>query len=248
MTDLAGILSVEHRQRLTEVLAGHEEKTSQRIVVLTVPTLSGESIEAFSLRVANAWALGQKDQDNGILVTVALQEHAVRIELGKGLESKIPQDTLNGIIQNDMAPSFKKADYVGGLEKGVRHLIEAATPPSSSSLNCAVEVRVNRIEKQATVTPEIAAELHLRPDTVGRQGVAMLDAKVVGAKGRHGTQEADCSKLVGNSGMLIVRYEASDPRAGKLVAGEVIRLNYLALAGFAPYGVEGTEVWTFPAK
>src|ERR1700709_16959 len=84
VTDLATVFSGEQRQRLAGVVASPEEKTSQQIAVLTIPTLSGESIEAFSLRVARAWALGQKGEDNGILVTVALQEHAVRIELGKG--------------------------------------------------------------------------------------------------------------------------------------------------------------------
>ena len=97
------------------------------MAVLTVPTLSGEKIEDFSLRVANDWGLGQKDKNNGILVTLALEERQVRIEIGKGLESDMPQEILDRIIQEEMIPSFRRGDYAGGLEKGVERL-QAVAP------------------------------------------------------------------------------------------------------------------------
>ena len=69
------------------MLARYEHETSHQIVVLTLPTLQQENIEAYSLRVARAWGIGHKGLDNGILVTVALKERQVRIALGKGFES-----------------------------------------------------------------------------------------------------------------------------------------------------------------
>jgi uncharacterized protein len=126
VTDLAQVFSTEQRTRLIKELADFERETSHQMAVLTVPTLSGERIEDFSLRVANDWGLGQSGKDNGILVTLALKERQVRIELGKGLESDIPQETLDRIIRDDMVPAFRQGDYADGLEKGVRRLREVA--------------------------------------------------------------------------------------------------------------------------
>lgn len=133
MTDLAQVFSAEQRTRLIKELADFERETSHQMAVLTVPTLSGERIEDFSLRVANDWGLGQKGKDNGILVTLALKERQVRIEIGKGLESDIPQETLDRIIRDDMVPAFRQGDYASGLEKGVRRLQEVA-PRSTVAL------------------------------------------------------------------------------------------------------------------
>lgn len=130
VTDLARVFSSEQRTRLINELAKFERETSHQMAVLTVPTLSGERIEDFSLRVANAWGLGQKGKDNGILVTLALKERQVRIEIGKGLEADISQDILDGIIRDDMVPAFRQEDYAGGLEKGVRRLQEVAPRPA----------------------------------------------------------------------------------------------------------------------
>ena len=88
-----------------------------------MPTLSGEKIESFSLRVANSWKLGQKGLDNGILVTMAMKERAVRIELGAGMERFISNTTAQSIINNSMVPAFRKADYAGGLEAGLEQLM-----------------------------------------------------------------------------------------------------------------------------
>lgn len=92
VTDLAQVFSAERKKRLIDELAVYEKETSHQIAVLTIPTLEGEALEAFSLRVANAWGLGQKDKDNGILLVLAMKERQVRIEVGKGLESTISDE------------------------------------------------------------------------------------------------------------------------------------------------------------
>lgn len=126
--------------------------------------------------------------------------------------------------------------------------MEVAAPRPAGSLDCDVDVRVNQVEKKTKVTAELAKELGLGKDAVGRLGLAALDATAVSAKAGPGKKDTGCADLVGHQGRLVLHYELSDPRAGKLVAGSVIRLHFTALAGFAPYGVPGTEIWTLPPK
>jgi len=118
VTDRANVLSAEQRQRLTERLAAYEKETSHQIVVLTVPSLSGESIESFALRVANAAGIGRRGVDNGVLLMLAIAERSVRIELGLGFERHVSNDRAKAIIET-MTPSFRKGDYAGGLEIGI---------------------------------------------------------------------------------------------------------------------------------
>lgn len=123
VTDVANVLSVADRDRLTETLARYEQETSHQFAVLIIPTLSGESIESLSLRVANAWGLGQKGLDNGILVTLVMKERWVRIELGLGMEKYITNATALSIISNAMVPAFREGDYGGGLQAGLEQLM-----------------------------------------------------------------------------------------------------------------------------
>lgn len=123
VTDVARVLSEADRERISDLLARYERETSHQIGVLLIPTVSGEKIESFSLRVANSWKLGQKGLDNGILVTMAMKERAVRIELGVGMERFISNATAQSIINNSMVPAFRKGDYAGGLQAGLEQLM-----------------------------------------------------------------------------------------------------------------------------
>ena len=123
VTDVANVLSGPDRERLSSLLARYERETSHQIGVLLIPTLAGETVESYSLRVANSWKLGQKGLDNGILVTMALKERAVRIELGVGFEKFISNATAQAIIRNAMFPYFRKGDYAGGLHAGLEELM-----------------------------------------------------------------------------------------------------------------------------
>ena len=124
VTDVAKILSAVDRERLGTLLARYEGETSHQIGVLVIPTLAGETIESYSLRVARAWKLGKKGLDNGILVTMAMKERAVRIELGVGFEKYISNATAQAIIGNAMVPAFRKGDYAGGLQAGLEELMK----------------------------------------------------------------------------------------------------------------------------
>ena len=159
VTDLAQVFPADRRKQLIDELAAYERETTNQIAILTIPTLSGEDIDAFSLRVANEWGIGQKDRNNGILIVLAMQERRVRIEVGLGLESSISNEKAQNIIQSEMIPAFRKGDYAGGLEKGTHRLMqEARSRASSSFLECRVEARRDwrRIELLATVASAYA--------------------------------------------------------------------------------------------
>ncbi len=124
VTDNAEVLSAATRQRLSERLKAHEDRTGDQIAVLTVPALEGESIEEYAVKVFAAWKLGRKGRDNGILVIVAPKDRRMRIEVGYGLEGTLTDLAAGRIIRNVMTPRFKAGDYNGGIEAGVQAILD----------------------------------------------------------------------------------------------------------------------------
>jgi len=119
VVDDAGILSSEAKTRLEQKLAEIETQTTAQVAVLTIPSLDGESLEDYSLRVASTWKLGQKGKDNGVLLLIAKDDRKMRIEVGYGLEPTLT-DALSGrILDNLLRPKFRAGDYDGGIEEGV---------------------------------------------------------------------------------------------------------------------------------
>lgn len=110
--------------RLDAQLAAFEAETTHQIVVLTVPSLEGEAIEPFALRVAERWRLGQAGADNGILVVVAPKDRRARIEVGYGLEGSLTDAAASRIIREAIAPKFKGGDFDGGTIAGVQAIAQ----------------------------------------------------------------------------------------------------------------------------
>jgi len=139
VTDDAELLSTSVRQRIGAKLEAHEVETGNQVAVLTVPTLEGESIEGFAIRVFEAWQLGRYENDDGVLLIVAPQDRRMRIEVGYGLESDLTDLEAGRIIRNIMAPRFKANDFDGGIEQGVNAIIaqlsgEASLPRNDPSV------------------------------------------------------------------------------------------------------------------
>jgi uncharacterized protein len=126
VTDLAGLLPPDQAQQLEATLAQFESETSHQIAVLTVPTTDGEPIESFALRVAEAWKLGGKDADNGLLLIVASQDRKARVEVGYGLEGVVPDAIAKRVIEDVMIPRFRQGDFAGGIEAAAGALMKAA--------------------------------------------------------------------------------------------------------------------------
>ena len=123
VTDNARILSDETRKSITERLKAHEDKTTNQIAVLTVPSLEGKGIEEYADTVFKAWKLGQKGKDNGILIIVSPNDRRMRIEVGYGLEGVMPDGVAGSIIRNVMTPHFKIGDYNKGIDEGAKAII-----------------------------------------------------------------------------------------------------------------------------
>jgi uncharacterized protein len=119
VNDETGMLSGETVQKLNTLLKAHEDSTSNQVVVLIVSSLDGQEIEEYSMKVVEAWKLGQKGKDNGVLLLVSRDDRRVRIEVGRGLEGPLPDITCAHIIRNEIVPKFKAGDYEGGVTGGV---------------------------------------------------------------------------------------------------------------------------------
>lgn len=118
ITDQADVLSPEAEQTLTAIAQELDDKTSAQIAVLTVDTIGNKSIEEASLEVARAWGIGDKKENTGLLILVAVSDRKLRTEVGYGLEGIIP-DGLSGQIQDEkMLPYFRSGDYETGIVLG----------------------------------------------------------------------------------------------------------------------------------
>ncbi|NJD91324.1 MAG: methanol dehydrogenase, partial [Geobacter sp.] len=123
VNDYAALLSPAVTAQLEQQLQELEKSDSTQVVILTVPSLEGDSLEDFSIRVAEKWRIGQKGVDNGVILLISKAEHKIRIEVGRGLEGKLTDLISGRIIRNDIAPKFKSNDFDGGVAAGVSSLI-----------------------------------------------------------------------------------------------------------------------------
>lgn len=119
IVDSAKLIATEPRQRIEGKLKAHEDKTSDQIVVATVPSLQGLSVEDYANGLFRFWKLGQAKTNNGVLLLVAPTERKVRIEVGYGLEVALTDALAKVIITTAVAPKFKAGDFAGGIEGGV---------------------------------------------------------------------------------------------------------------------------------
>lgn len=122
VNDNAAIIRSDDEAEIEAYLANLEATTGIQIAVLTVPSLEGEDIASFGIRVADAWKLGDAEKDNGALLIVALEEHDVRIEVGDGLEGSLTDAKCGLILRNVIIPEFREGDYSEGILKGVQNM------------------------------------------------------------------------------------------------------------------------------
>lgn len=124
VVDQANILDAQTRSGLTDKLAALEAKTTDQLVVVTLRSLQGTSIEDFGVQLGRHWGIGQKGKNNGALLIVAPTERKVRIEVGYGLEGSLTDALTKFIIENSILPRFKAGDMPGGIRRGVDDLIQ----------------------------------------------------------------------------------------------------------------------------
>jgi uncharacterized protein len=125
VNDRAALLKPETVSRLERQLAELERSDSTQVAVLIVPSLEGDTIEEFGIRVAEAWKIGGKGKDNGVILLVAKTDRKIRIEVGRGLEGTLTDLTSGRIIREEIAPRFKAGDYDAGISAGVAAITKA---------------------------------------------------------------------------------------------------------------------------
>lgn len=123
VNDEAHLLDAGAARDLESTLKAYEAKTGRQLVVLTLPSLEGDALEDYSIKVARAWKLGRKGRDDGILILVARDDRKIRIEVGYGLEGTLPDVLCGRIIRDEMTPRFRSGDYAGGLKAAVDAVI-----------------------------------------------------------------------------------------------------------------------------
>ena len=124
VVDDAGILEPALRDRLTQKLAALEAKNTDQLVVATVKSLQGATVESYANALFKQWRLGQADRNNGVLLLVAPNERRVRIEVGSGLGSRLSDASAKSIIDNSILARFRAGDFPDGIERGVDAIVQ----------------------------------------------------------------------------------------------------------------------------
>jgi uncharacterized protein len=123
VTDLTGTLTAAEQAELEQQLRAFEQRKGSQIALLMVMTTQPETIEQYSIRVAEAWKLGRKDVEDGVLLLVAKQDRALRIEVGYGLEGVLTDAHSSRIINETITPLFRQGDYFGGVRAGLQQIM-----------------------------------------------------------------------------------------------------------------------------
>jgi uncharacterized protein len=123
VVDQTGTLSGGDIDSLTQSLKALELRKGSQVAVLIVPTTQPETIEQYSIRVAEAWKIGRRKIDDGALLVVAKNDHKLRIEVGYGLEGSLTDVTSRRIIDEVITPRFRSGDFAGGISAGVARII-----------------------------------------------------------------------------------------------------------------------------
>jgi uncharacterized protein len=133
VNDRAQVLSPQMKSQLESQLEAYERATGHQLAVLVVPSLEGDPIEDFTLRVVESWKLGKKGKDDGVLLFVAVQDRKIRIEVGYGLEGDLPDALVSRIIRDVMTPAFRQGDLAFGISRAAS-AIAAATGGQGEAL------------------------------------------------------------------------------------------------------------------
>lgn len=134
VNDYAGMLDPEEESRIAARLEALEQTNGAQVVVLTVPSLEGEVLEDYSLRVAETWGLGDEEVDNGLLFLIARDDRKLRLEVGYGLEGVIPDVLAGRILRNVVQPEFRAGRFAAGIEAAVETIATAIEGGDVSSL------------------------------------------------------------------------------------------------------------------
>jgi uncharacterized protein len=127
VNDHAKLLPPDRAEALEARLAAYEQRTGQQFALLTIPTLGGDPIEDFSIRVAEQWKLGHKGEDDGLILLIVPSDRQMRVEVGYGLEGSVPDAIAARVVREVLAPAFRQGDFAGGIDSAFGALMHAAS-------------------------------------------------------------------------------------------------------------------------
>jgi uncharacterized protein len=127
VVDQTATLSSDDLASLNQLLRDFEARKGSQVAVLIVPTTNPESIEQYSIRVAEVWKIGRKKIDDGVVLVVAKNDRKLRIEVGYGLEGALTDVTAKRIIDEYITPQFRSGDFSGGISAGVNQILRVVT-------------------------------------------------------------------------------------------------------------------------
>src|SRR5438552_6006244 len=136
VTDLTGTLSASQIQSLDSRLRDFERSKGSQIAVLVLPSTQPETIEQYSIRLADAWKIGRARVDDGVILVVAKNDRKLRVEVGRGLEGAIPDAIAKRVVSDVITPHFRSGDFYGGIAAGtdaLMKLIEGEGLPAPQS-------------------------------------------------------------------------------------------------------------------
>ena len=120
VNDFADVLSAQTEQEIVELGRALQQQTGAQAVAVTVPSLGGQSVEDYAIDLANSWGIGQAEEDNGVLILIAVEERKLRVEVGLGLEGALPDGKTGRIMDEYMTPSLRQNDYSTGMLEGYK--------------------------------------------------------------------------------------------------------------------------------
>lgn len=120
--DQANLLSPAEKQQLSQRILKLYNEGKGQIGVVIVPTTGQEDIFDYSMRVAEAWQLGSAKRDNGLLMTIAINDRRIQILTGYGLEGILPDIVAGRIIHDKITPFFKQGQYAQGIDSGLTEI------------------------------------------------------------------------------------------------------------------------------
>jgi len=115
LTDLAGVIPAPQVAPIDDRLEAIERRTGHQVIAVLFPSLEGEALEEYTIRCAEAWKVGRKGIDDGVIFFAFVRDHRMRLEVGYGLEGKIPDATAHRLLDEVVRPPFTRGDYAGGV-------------------------------------------------------------------------------------------------------------------------------------
>jgi uncharacterized protein len=125
ITDQTGTLSPNEILMLENKIADFEQETTNQIAVLIIPSLDGDNLEDYSIRLAEKWKMGQAGKNNGVIFLIVKNDRKIRLEVGYGLEGALPDALAGSIIRSDIAPPFRTGQFYRGIDAGLTAMMNA---------------------------------------------------------------------------------------------------------------------------